>query len=167
MSMDPAIQEQRKNSSVLCAMLMDAADALKGAADTVFANEACMILTEDDGDVDTTIEKAVGSTGLCVTVMFKQAKSASKSLPGPVFSNADMIVEIAEFSAMNRVQGGLNVTALEAAEAAAAVLHQARMPSGRILMVTDILKYPQPPAAADNCYHVVISTGEVTIRRRG
>lgn len=167
MSLDPAVQSQRSSGSVLCAMLLDVADTLRSSADTVFANEACTVLTEDDGDVDTLITKAVGSTGLCVTIMFRQAKSASRTLPGPVFAGADLIVEIAELAAMNRADGGLQVSALEAAETAAAVLHQARMPSGRILMVTDILKYPQAPAPADNCYHVVISTGEVTIRRRG
>ena len=166
MSTDPAIQEKRSSTSVLCSMLSEPVAALREAEDYVFSHPNFEIITEDEGDIDTKIDSIMGSLGLCAVVMFQKATSASKSLPGPCFTNAAIIVEISELSITNRSVGGLQITALEAAEQAALILHQARMPSGRMLLVTDILKYPQPPPPADNCYHVVIQTGEVTLRRK-
>ena len=166
MSLDPATQERRSSTSVLCAMLAEPAAALLDEAGYIFSHPSFTVITEDDGDIDTKIESIIGSLGLCATVMFKKANAASNSLPGPCFRNTEIIVEISELSITNRSSGGLQTTALEAAEQAALILHQARMPSGRMLLVTDILKYPQPPPPADNCYHVVIQTGEVTLRRK-
>ena len=166
MSTDPAIQEKRSSTSVLCAMLSETAAALRESVDYVFSHPNFTILTEDEGDIDTKIDRVFDTLGLCAVVMFQKATSASKSLPGPCFTNAAIIVEISELSMTNRSTGGLQTTALEAAEQAALILHQARMPSGRMLLVSDILKFPQPPPPADNCYHVVIQTGEVTLRRK-
>ncbi len=165
MSMDPAIQETRKTASVLCAMLIEAARVLRADSGSVFSQEGCTVITEDEGDIDTLIAGAIGRIGLCATIMFQKASSASKSMPGPCFNNAAIVVEISELAITNRSEQGLQVTALEAAEQAALILHQARMESGRILYVTDIIKYPQPPEPADNCYHVIVTTGEVTLRR--
>lgn len=166
MSMDPAIQETRKASSVLCAMMIELARALQADSESVFSKEGCSVITEDDGDIDTLIEAAIGRTGLCAAIMFQKATAASKSLPGPCFNNAALVVEISELAITNRSEQGLQVTALEAAEQAALILHQARMPSGRMLTVSDIIKFPQPQPPADNCYHVIIQTGEVTLRRK-
>jgi hypothetical protein len=166
MSMDPAIQETRASSSVLCAMLNDVARTLKADERYVFSRPECVVITEDDGDIDTKISQILGTLGLCVTVMFLKATAASGSLPGPRFGNASIIAEISELSITNRSESGLQITALEAAEQAALILHQARMPSGRMLLVTDIAKYPQMPEPADNCYHGIITTGEVTLRRK-
>ena len=165
MSMDPAIQETRKTSSVLCAMMIEVARALQADSESVFSKEGCAVITEDDGDIDTLIAGAVGRIGLCATIMFQKARSASTTLPGPCFNNAAIVVEISELAITNRSENGLQVTALEAAEQAALILHQARMESGRMTFVSDIIKYPQPTEPADNCYHVIVTTGEVTLRR--
>ena len=165
MSMDPAIQETRKTSSVLCAMMIEIARTLQADNESVFSRSDCSVITEDDGDIDTLIAGAVGRIGLCATIMFQKASAASKTLPGPHFNNAAIVVEISELAITNRSEQGLQITALEAAEQAALILHQARMESGRMTFVTDIIKYPQPPEPADNCYHVIVTTGEVTLRR--
>ncbi len=166
MSTQPQEIERRRSASAFHALLEDVRDILAGAEGCVFSQPGVKVLTEDDGDIDTEIERTVGAAGLCATVMLTSAGGASRSLPGPVFSDTRMIVEVAELAAANRAEGGTRVTALEAAEQAARLLHQARCASGRMVLVTDIRKYPQPPQPADVCYHVACEAGEIHITRR-
>lgn len=165
MSTQPQEIERRKSTSTLCTLLEDVKALLKGSP-CFFAQDNVTVLTEDDGDIDTKIEQVVGSLGIVVTIMLTNAQAASKNLAGPVFNNTSLIVEIAELAITNRSEAGTKVTCLEAAEEAARYLHQARCASGRMILVTDIRKYAQPPPPANVCYHVICSTGDVQITKR-
>jgi|GEM_PF-6556468 len=165
MSMKPHETRRRTSTSVLCAMLEDV-KAVLVAPPCLFAQPGVTVLTEDDGDIDTLIEQTVGALGIVATVMLVNAQAANRNLPGPVFGNASLIVEIAENTIANRSEAGTGVTCLEAAEDAARHLHQARCASGRMILVTDIRKYAQPPPPANVCYHVVCTTGDIHITKR-
>ena len=165
MSLQPQEITRRRSASALCALLEDARDILLGS-EGVFALNKVAVLTEDDGDVDTEIEQQVGALGIVATVMLVSADNAGRNMPGPVFADTQLIVEISELAVVNRAGGGTQVTCLEAAEDAARSLHQARCASGRMLLVTNIRKYPQPPKPATVCYHVVCTTGDVQITKR-
>jgi hypothetical protein len=165
MSVEPQEIERRKSTSTLCALLEEVKDLLKGSP-CFFALDNVTVLTEDEGDIDTKIEQAVGALGIVATIMLVNAQAASKNLPGPVFGNTQLIVEVAEMAATNRSDAGTRVTCLEAAEEAARYLHQARCASGRLILVTDIRKYAQPPPPANVCYHVICTTGDVQITKR-
>lgn len=165
MSTQPQEIDRRKSTSTLCTLLEEVKGILKGS-DCFFAQDNVAVRTEDDGDIDTQIEQILGSLGICATIMLTNAQAANKNMPGPVFGNASLIVEIAELAITNRSDAGTKVTCLEAAEEAARYLHQARCASGRMILVTDIRKYPQPPPPANVCYHVICSTGDVQITKR-
>ena len=155
--------EKSASTSVLCALLADVASVLRGAQDTVWALPDAPVLTADEGDLDNRIDAALGRLGLCATVMLSSVNGAKSALPGPIFDAAELVVEVCEASALNRLPDGTGVAALEAAEMAARALHQRRLGSGRLLYVTDIVPYPQPPAPADVCWHVRLRTGEVNL----
>ena len=155
--------EKSASTSILCALLADVASALRGAQDSVWALPDAPVLTADDGDLDKRIDTVLRRLGLCATVMLSSASGAKPALPGPIFDAAELVVEVCEASALNRGNSGTGVTALEAAEMAARALHQRRLGSGRLLYVTDIVPYPQPPAPADVCWHVRLRTGEVNL----
>jgi hypothetical protein len=166
MSIEPQEIERRKSASALCRMLEEV-KALLRTSDCLFKDEEKVaVLTEDDGDIDTMIAQAIGSLGLCATVMLTDAKNTSKNMPGPVFGNSSLIVEIAENTTTNRTDSGTQITCLEAAEEAARYLHQARCASGRMILVDSIRKYAQPPPPANVCYHVLCTTGDVQIIKR-
>ena len=155
--------EKSASTSVLCALLADVASALRGARDTVWALPDAPVLTADEGDLDARIDAELRRLGLCATVMLADVSDAKASLPGPVFTSSGLVLEVCEASAINRDAGGTGVSALEAAEMAARALHQRRLGSGRILYVTDMRPFPQPPAPADVCWHVLLKTGEVNL----
>jgi hypothetical protein len=165
MSLEPQEIERRKSTSVLCTLLEEVKDLLRNQQ-CFFADPKVCVLTEDEGDIDTKIESAVGALGICATIMLTNAQAANRNLPGPVFGNATLIVEIAELTITNRSEAGTQITCLEAAEEAARYLHQARCASGRMILVTDLRKYAQPPPPANVCYHVVCTTGDVQITKR-
>ena len=165
MSTQPQEIERRKSTSALCTLLEEVKDLLRNQQ-CFFADPKVAVLTEDEGDTDTKIEAAVGALGICATVMLTNAQAANRNMPGPVFNNASLIVEVAEQTITNRSQQGTQITCLEAAEEAARYLHQARCASGRMILVTDIRKYPQPPPPANVCYHVICTTGDVQITKR-
>ena len=165
MSIQPQEIERRKSTSALCTLLEEVKDLLRNQQ-CFFADPKVCVLTEDEGDIDTKIESAVGALGICATIMLINAQGANRNLPGPVFSNSTMIVEIAEHTIANRSPAGTQITCLEAAEEAARYLHQARCASGRMILVTDIRKYAQPPPPANVCYHVLCTTGDVQITKR-
>ena len=154
--------EKSASTSVLCALLADVASALRGASDTVWALPGAPVLTADEGDLDGRIDASLRRLGLCATVMLSSVAGANSALPGPIFDGAELVVEVCEASAINR-DGGTGVAALEAAEMAARALHQHKLGSGRLLYVTDIVPFPQPPAPADVCWHVRLRTGEVNL----
>lgn len=155
--------EKSASTSVLCALLADVASALRGAPDTVWALPDAPVLTADEGDLDGRINAALGRLGLCATVMLSSVGGGKTSLPGPIFDAAELVVEVCEASPLNRADGGTGVAAIEAAEMAARALHQMKLGSGRLLYVTDIVPFPQPPAPADVCWHVRLRTGEVNL----
>lgn len=162
MSTSPAETERRASASVLCDILAQIAAVL--AADPDYAAPGTQILTEDKGDIDTEIANTVGALGICSTVMFSGASGCNGPVPGPVFASASYLVEICELAVTNRSQGGR--TCLETAELAARLLHQARLPCGRVLLVTAIDKYPAPPAPADNCCRVILTLSNVSLNRK-
>lgn len=162
MSTQPQETERRASSSVLCDILAQVAGLLQ--ADASYAAPGVEILTEDKGDIDTEISQKVSALGICTTVMFADARGAKDAMPGPVFSQVLLIVEVAENALTNRSSGGK--TALETAEAAARLLHQGRLPSGRTLLVTDLTKFPTPPEPADVCYHVACKLANVSLNRK-
>jgi len=157
MSQNPAEQQRRASESALCAALQEVADILK-ASDTCFSRPDVTVMTEDKGDLDTLITAALERIGLCATVMLRKAGNVPKNVSSPVFRDLALVVEVCEQAEFNRGKGGTGITALEAAEKAATVLHHATLTSGRKLFVTDLEKYPQPPPPADNCYHLILST---------
>jgi len=165
MSTQPQEIERRKSTSALCTLLEEVKDLLR-TQDCFFANPKVVVLTEDEGDVETKIEAAIGALGICATIMLINAQAANKNMPGPVFNNASLIVEVSELAITNRSEAGTQVTCLEAAEEVARYLHQARCASGRMILVTDLRKYAQPPPPANVCYHVVCTTGDVQITKR-
>lgn len=165
MSTQPQEIERRKSTSVLCTILEEVKDLLR-TQQCFFADPKVAVLTEDEGDIDTKIEQAVGSLGICATIMLVNAQAANRNLPGPVFSNSSLIIEISEQTTTNRCASGTQITCLEAAEEAARYLHQARCASGRMILVTDIRKYAQPTPPANVCYHVLCTTGDVQITKR-
>lgn len=157
--MDHAAPER----SVLCRLVRDVADILRAAEGTVWRDESrAAVVREDEGDLDELIAQAMGRTGLCATVMLRSLSGAARNMAGPVFRSAEIVVEVAERSPVNR-PAGLGVSAVEAAEQAARALHQARTTSGRILLVEAVRRYPQPPEGCDGCWHVELSTGEVNL----
>ena len=158
--------EKSASTSVLCALLADVASVLRAAKDTVWALPDAAVLTADGGDIDKRIEADLRRLGLCATVLLSAVKGGKASMPGPIFEGADLIVEVCEASAFNRGEEGTGVPALEAAEMAALALHQRKLGSGRIMYVTDIVPYPQPPPPAEVCWHVLIKTGEVNLLSR-
>ena len=158
--------EKSASTSVLSAVLADVADALRHAEDTVFARTDVPVLAADAGDLDAQIDSALAHLGLCATVLLSAVKGGKASMPGPVFEGAELVVEVCEASPLNRGEEGTGVSALEAAEMAARALHQRKLGSGRIMYVTDIAPYPQPPPPADGCWHVRIRTGEVNLLSR-
>ena len=166
MSQDLAEEQRRSAGSALASILQETADALKGSAGSVFADPSCTVLTEDDGDILTRVAAALGSLGISAVVSLAKADAASQNLPGPCFREVALAVELDECAATNRSPSGLRVTALEAAEAAAAILHQLRLPSGCLLLVESIAKKPQPPPPADACFVVTLRTGEIKLRKR-
>ena len=157
MSTQPQEQERRASESSLCAALQDVARLLKDS-DSVFNRPDVPVLTEDTGDIDTLITEAVGNGRLCVTVMLRKAGNVPKNVSTPVFRDLSLVVEICEQAITNRSEAGTKITALEAGEKAATLLHHTALTSGRRLFVTDLEKYPQPPPPADNCYHLILST---------
>lgn len=165
MSTQPQEIARRTSSSVLCAILEEVKTILT-APPCFFSQPGITVLTEDEGDIDTLIEQTVGALGIVATIMLVNAQAANRNLPGPVFGNASLIVEIAEHTLTNRSEAGAGVTCLEAAEDAARNLHQARCASGRMILVSDIRKYAQPPPPANVCYHVVCSTGDIQITKK-
>lgn len=162
MSLQPQETGRRAASSVLCAIMAEAAAALQG--DAAFAAPGVGILTEDKGDIDTEIEQAIAALGLCVVVMFADASDCKPTLPGPVFGRVQLVVEVSENATTNRAAGGRS--ALEVAEHAARILHQFRMASGRVLLVESVRPFANPPQPATVCYHVSLRTSEVSINRR-
>jgi hypothetical protein len=165
MSIQPQEIERRKSTSALCTLLEEVKDLLRNQQ-CFFSDPKVAVLTEDDGDIDTKIEAAIGSLGICATIMLTNAQGANRNLPGPVFGNCSLIVEISENTTTNRCASGTQITCLEAAEEAARYLHQVRCATGRMILVTDIRKYPQPPPPANVCYHVLCTTGDVQITKR-
>ena len=157
MSQNPAEQERRAAESTLHACLQDVAALLK-ESDSCFSRPDVTVMTEDLGDTDTLITNALDRIGLCVTVMLRKAGNVPKNVSTPVFRDLSLVVEICEQAITNRSEAGTKITALEAAEKAATILHHAKLTSGRGLFVTDLEKYPQPPPPADNCYHLILST---------
>ena len=155
--------EKSSPTSVLAALLADVAATLRHAPGTVFGLPEAPVLTADEGDLDARIETELGKLGLCATVMLSKLADGKPALPGPVFADAEIVVEICEASPFNRAQGGSGVPAIEAAEQAARALHQKRLGSGRIMYVTDMQPYPQPPPPADVCWHIHVKTGEVNL----
>lgn len=156
MSTQPQEIERRRKVSELHAVLQDIADLLR-ASDSIFSDSKVTVQTEDDGDIDTAIGESLGRMGLCATIMFRKAGNVPKNLSNPIFRDLSIVVEICENAIMNR-SGGTMVTALEAAETAASILHHANLASGRKLLVSDLEKYAQPPPPADNCYHLILTT---------
>lgn len=156
MSTQPQEIERRRKASSLHAALQDIVDLLR-ASDSIFSDTKVTVQTEDDGDIDTLIGESLGRMGLCATVMIKKAGNVPKNLSSPVFRDIAIVVEICENAIMNR-SGGTMITALEAAETAAEILHHANLTSGRKILVTDLEKYAQPPPPADNCYHLILTT---------
>lgn len=155
--------EKSASTSVLSAVLADVADALRRAEDTVFARTDVPVLAADAGDLDAQIDSAMAHLGLCATVLLSSVTGGKPSMPGPIFEGAELVVEVCEASPLNRGEEGTGVSALDAAEMAARALHQKRLGSGRIIYVTDIAPYPQPPLSADVCWHVRLRTGEVNL----
>jgi hypothetical protein len=133
-------------------------------SDSDFATPDLEILTEDKGDIDTEIAQRVTSLGLCVTVMFSGASEIKPNLPGPVFGSVRITVEVCENALTNRSNGGR--TSLEVTEQAARILHQKRLESGRVLIAESLQPFPQPPAPANVCYHLILRTSEVSIHRK-
>jgi hypothetical protein len=156
MSTQPQEIERRRKVSSLHAALQDIADLLR-ASDSIFADTKVTVQTEDDGDIDTLIGESLGRMGLCATIMMGKAGNVPKNLSSPIFRDLAIVVEICENAVLNRSAGTM-VTALEAAEVASEILHHAALASGRMLLVTSLEKYAQPPAPADNCYHLVLTT---------
>lgn len=166
MSTQPQEIARRIGASVMHTILHEVQGLLLQARGSIFSQPGATVLTEDTGDIDTLIESAIGTLGLCTTIMLVQARDAKPNLPGPVFGQCQLIIEIAELALTNRSPSGTGVTALEAAEDAARILHQARCPSGRMLLVSELRKFAQPPPPADNCYHLICNTGEIHLARR-
>ena len=162
MSLQPQETARRAAASVLCDILAQVAAAL--SADPAFSTPGIGILTEDKGDIDTEITKTLNNLGLCVMVMFSGVEDGKGNLPGPVFGTGRFLVEVSENTVTNRAAGG--VTALELAEQAGRVLHQFALSSGRVLLVDAIKPYPNAPAPANVCYHVILRTTQVSINRK-
>jgi hypothetical protein len=160
MSVQPQETARRVAESVLCATLEDIRVLL--ASDATFAGPTVGIITEDEGDIDTLIESAVLSLGTCCTVMLVAARDAKRSLPVVSFDSLAVIVEIAEKAVTNRAADGR--TALELAELAARILHQAPISNNRRVTVDSIAKYAVPPKPADVCYHVQVRIGQTTLK---
>lgn len=161
MSTNPIDQSARAAASALCAMLQAIAEALR--ADPDFATPAVTILTEDAGDIDTLITQAVGNQGTAVVVMFSGTDQRNQ-IPGICFDSANFVVEISEYSAINRPNGGR--PALEMAEEAAKIIEDHRDPSGRIYRVTRIVPASAIPEGADIAYHLLVETKTVKINRK-
>lgn len=155
--------EKASGTSVLAALMADVAEALRHTPGTVFELPDVPVLTADDGDLDARIEAALGRLGLCATVMLSGLDDGKKSLPGPVFGSAELIIEVTEVSPVNRGVSGTGTGAIEAAEQAARALHQRKLGSGRLVWVADMRPYPQPPPPADVCWHIHVITGEVCL----
>jgi hypothetical protein len=162
MSINPQETERRASVSSLCDILAQIAAALR--ADQSCVAPGVEVITEDQGDIDTEIVRAVGALGLVITVMFSGARGCKPNLPGPVFGTAAYVVEVAENAVMNRSAGG--GTALEIASACAVCLHQYKLRDGRMLLVTDLIKAPDLPKPATNGYHIPLTLSNVSILRK-
>ena len=153
MSTKPEEQQRRASASVLCRIVQQIADLLNASAEFTRAGRVT-VLTEDKDDIDTEIEQAVSALGLSATV------------GGPVFANAQAIVEIAELPVTNRSESGTGATALEQADLAARLLHQARLADGRTLLVTDIARATVLPAPATTGWNVILRLSNVSLNRK-
>ena len=162
MSTSPQETERRASVSSLCDILAQIAAALR--ADPSCVAPGVEVITEDQGDIDTEIVRAVGALGLVITVMFSGARGCKANLPGPVFGTVAYVVEVAENAVLNRSNGGS--TALEVASACAIALHQAPLTEGRRLLVSDLIKAPDLPKPATNGYHIPLTLSNVSILRK-
>ena len=162
MSTSPAETERRAASSVLCFLLHEVAAVLLASPE--FAAPGTEILTEDKGDLDTEIAQAIANMGLAVTVMFSAASGGRPTLAGPVFDSVQLVCEIAENALINRGAGGR--CALETADLAARVLHQADLGHGRRLLVERLAVYPAVPEGASVCYHVDLRLQNISLVRK-
>jgi hypothetical protein len=162
MSTQPQESERRASGSVLCAALEHIKRLLLASPD--FACPGVEVMTEDDGDIDTEIAEKLASLGTLVSVQLVDCRAANETLPGPVFGRVGFVVELAENALLNRSAGGR--TCLENADKAAALLHHARLASGRTLLVTDLAKFPTPPPPATACYHVTCKLSNVSLNRK-
>lgn len=164
MSLNPTEQRRRARVSILHHLLQQVTQTLNSKPEFLCGGKVRAI-TEDDGDIDTEIATSINSLGLAVSIQLIEARKASQSMPGPVFGAIQLLVEIAELPITNRDTSGTGKTALEHTELIATILHQARLPDGRTLLVTDIFKFPAPPPPATTAYHVILTLTNVSLNR--
>ena len=80
------------------------------------------VVTYRNGDLQSSIEASVGTTGLCVLVTVRQATPSAYPTRVPFFEAVGIDLNIIENLAVNMAPGGTNTDAFALAEAAARAL---------------------------------------------
>lgn len=124
------------------------------------------IISEDKGDIDKEISKAVATLGkVAVFVALKSASTESPNAPGPVIDAAEIFVEISENVLLNRrgTDGTDYLTALDVAQIVCSTdlgLHQYRDATTGLCYLAsgEFLKPSPPPPGATTAYTLSFKT---------
>lgn len=89
------------------------------------------VLTENQGDLESLIAQAVGSLGVCATVLTPSGRLDVGDKLGVVLDPADVVIQISEEPLLNRGANGTGKTALEVVVRVMRLLHGWTVPDRR------------------------------------
>lgn len=116
------------------------------------------ILTQDEGDIENKIARALAALGVSVILLMADADDIEVNLPHPYFNNVALIAQIAENVAINRANAGYK-TALQLAQAVTFYAHHHNAADdNNEVFIAESIRLVDPPAGATVCYHVRIKT---------
>ena len=103
------------------------------------------ILTEKQKDIESEIERALGSLGgACVIILTPRANVSHPNLPGPQFSDVSIVARVIENVLVNQSDAGTKNPASLIAEQVAANLHHVHTTSGKIVLCQQLGLVPDP-----------------------
>lgn len=124
-------------------------DAIAEKLKTEEMLSAVEIITEDRGDLASSIETALAQLGICLIVGVARLGVSNPNAPGPQFDSVSFSVAVTENVTLNRAPGSLQLDALSAAIRISQCLHHwrpidaAEFSGMTIMAATDAILYQQ------------------------